>query len=106
MPPPCKPSGLQVAVAGHAAVSAVTNISTGTQNTLLYTAVGVAAIILLIVYRSPFLWLPPLLGAIMAIDIGKGAAYGLPNAGLTVSSLSVDMLTVLVLGAAATMPCC
>ena len=81
MSPPCKPSGLQVAVAGPAAVSADTNISTGTQNTLLYTAIGVVAIILLIAYRSPLLWLPPLLGAIMAIDIGKAAGHGWPMPG-------------------------
>jgi RND superfamily putative drug exporter len=92
--------GLQVAVAGPAAVNADTNISTGTENTLLITAIGIIAIILLIAYRSPLLWLPPLLGAIMALDVGKAAAHGLANAGLTVSSLSVDILTVLVLGAA------
>jgi putative drug exporter of the RND superfamily len=92
--------GLQVAVAGPAAVNADTNITTGAENTLLYTAIGIVAIILLIAYRSPLLWLPPLLGAIMAIDVAKAAAHGLANAGLTVSSLSVDILTVLVLGAA------
>ncbi len=92
--------GLQVAVAGPAAVNADTNISSTAENTLLITAIGIIAIILLIAYRSPLLWLPPLLGAIMALDVGKAAAHGLANAGVTVSSLSVDILTVLVLGAA------
>jgi RND superfamily putative drug exporter len=92
--------GLQVAVAGPAAVNADTNISSAAENTLLITAIGIIAIILLFAYRSPLLWLPPLLGAIMALDVGKAAAHGLANAGVTVSSLSVDILTVLVLGAA------
>jgi putative drug exporter of the RND superfamily len=92
--------GLQVAVAGPAAVNADTNVSAGAVNALLITAIGIIAIILLIAYRSPLLWLPPLLGAILALDVGKAAAHGLANAGVTVSSLSVDILTVLVLGAA------
>jgi putative drug exporter of the RND superfamily len=92
--------GLQVAVAGPAAVNADTNVSTAAVNALLITAVGIIAIILLIAYRSPLLWLPPLIGAILALVAGKAAAHGLANAGLTVSSLSVDILTVLVLGAA------
>jgi putative drug exporter of the RND superfamily len=93
-------NGLQVAVAGPAAVNADTNVSSGAVNALLVTAIGIIAIILLIAYRSPLLWLPPLLGAILALDLGKATAHGLVNAGLTVSSLSVDILTVLVLGAA------
>ena len=92
--------GLQVAVAGPAAVNADTNVSSGAVNALLITAIGIIAIILLIAYRSPLLWLPPLIGAILALDVGKAAAHGLANAGLTVSGLSVDILTVLVLGAA------
>jgi putative drug exporter of the RND superfamily len=92
--------GLQVAVAGPAAINADTNVGSAAVNALLITAIGIIAVILLIAYRSPLLWLPPLLGAILALDVGKAAAHGLANAGLTVSNLSVDILTVLVLGAA------
>ena len=49
---------------------------------------------------APALWLLPLLGAIAAIVVAKAAAHGLANAGLTVSTLSADILIVLVLGAA------
>jgi RND superfamily putative drug exporter len=58
------------------------------------------AVILLIVYRSPLLWLLPLFGAIGAIVVAQAAAHGLANAGLTVSTLSADILIVLVFGAA------
>jgi putative drug exporter of the RND superfamily len=91
--------GLQVDVAGSAAVTADTAITTSA-STLLYTAIGIVALVLLMVYRSPLLWLPPLLGAIEALNVAKSAAHGLASAGLTVSSLSIDILTVLTLGAA------
>ena len=58
------------------------------------------ALILLIVYRSPLLWLFPLFGAVGAIVVAQAAAHGLANAGLTVSTLSADILIVLVFGAA------
>jgi putative drug exporter of the RND superfamily len=58
------------------------------------------AIILLLVYRSPVLWLLPLLGSIAAIIVAQASVHGLANAGLTVSTLSADILIVLVFGAA------
>jgi putative drug exporter of the RND superfamily len=90
--------GLQAAVTGPAAVTA----DTGTANTtvLLLRALLIVAVILLLVYRRPLLWLLPLLGDLAAIDVAKAAAHALANAGLTVSTLSADILTVLVLGAA------
>jgi putative drug exporter of the RND superfamily len=88
--------GLQAAVTGSAAVTADTNI-TNTDSVLLVSLV-IIAFILLLIYRSPLLWLPSLLGAVVAYDAAKAAAHGLASAGLTVSSLSVDILTVLVLG--------
>ena len=75
---------------GPAAVNADTSVSSTAENTLLLTALLIIAIILLIAYRSPLLWLPPLLGAIVAIDVAKAAAHGLANAGLTVSTLSAE----------------
>ena len=90
--------GLQAAVTGLAAVTADTSVEN--TNVLLLRALLIVAFILLLVYRSPLLWLLPLLGAVAAIDVAKAAAHGLANAGLTVSTLSADILTVLVLGAA------
>jgi RND superfamily putative drug exporter len=93
------PAGLASAVTGPAAVDADT--SAGNQQTvLLLTALIIVAVILLLVYRSPILWLLPLLGAVGAIVVAQAAAHGLANAGLTVSTLSADILIVLVFGAA------
>jgi putative drug exporter of the RND superfamily len=92
--------GLQVAVTGQAAVNADSGVTSAVQNTLLLTALLIVAVVLLLVYRSPLLWLVPLVGAIGAINVARAAAHGLANAGLTVSTLSAAILTVLVLGAA------
>ncbi len=93
------PAGLADAVTGPAAVNADT--TAGNQQTaLLLTALIIVAVILLLVYRSPILWLLPLLGAIAAIIVAQASAHGLANAGLTVSTLSADILIVLVFGAA------
>jgi RND superfamily putative drug exporter len=53
-----------------------------------------------VVYRSPLLWFFPLLSAVAAIQVAQAAAHGLASAGLTVSTLSSDILIVLVFGAA------
>jgi putative drug exporter of the RND superfamily len=92
-------SGLAAEVTGPAAVNA--DSSAGNQQTiLLVTALVIVAVILLLVYQSPILWLLPLFGAVAAIIVAKASAHGLANAGLTVSSLSSDILIVLVFGAA------
>lgn len=88
--------GLQAAVTGSAAVTADTNITN--TNSVLLISLLIIAVLLLLVYRSPVLWLPSLLGALVAYDVAKGAAHGLASAGLTVSSLSVDIQVILVLG--------
>jgi len=92
-------AGLTAAVTGPAAVNADTS-GGNAQTELLLTALIIVAIILLIVYRSPVLWLLPLLGSIGAIVVAQASAHGLANAGLTVSTLSADILIVLVFGAA------
>ena len=93
------PAGLVNAVTGSAALTADSSAG-NQQNRLLLTALIIVAIILLLVYRSPILWLLPLLGAVAAIIVAQASAHGLVNAGLTVSSLSADILIVLVFGAA------
>jgi RND superfamily putative drug exporter len=93
------PTGLAGAVTGPAAVNADTS-GGNQQSVLLLTALIIVAVILLLVYRSPVLWLLPLLGAIAAIVVAQASAHGLANAGLTVSTLSADILIVLVFGAA------
>jgi putative drug exporter of the RND superfamily len=93
------PAGLVAAITGPAAVNGDT--TAGNQQTaLMLTALIIVAIILLFVYRSPILWLLPLLGSVAAIVVAQASAHGLANAGLTVSTLSADILIVLVFGAA------
>jgi RND superfamily putative drug exporter len=93
------PAGLASGVTGPAAVNAET--TAGNQQTiLLLTALIIVAVILLLVYRSPLLWILPLLGAVAAIVVAQASAHGLAAAGLTVSTLSADILIVLVFGAA------
>jgi RND superfamily putative drug exporter len=96
---PLGKAGLAFAVTGSAAVYADGNAE-NQQTLLLLTALMFVAVILLLVYRSPVLWLLPLSGAIAAIVVAQAAVHGLANAGLTVSTLSADVLIVLVFGAA------
>ncbi len=91
--------GLVVAVTGAAAINADSSVG-NQQDILLLTALVIVAVILLLVYRSPLLWLLPLVGAIAAIVVAQASAHGLASAGLTVSTLSADILIVLVFGAA------
>jgi RND superfamily putative drug exporter len=89
--------GLRSAVTGSAALNADSGI--GNQNTLLLISLTIVFIVLLIVYRSPLLWAFPLLGTAGALVVAKAAAHGVADTGLTVTSLSSSILTVLVLGA-------
>jgi putative drug exporter of the RND superfamily len=90
--------GLQADVTGSAPETADTGVQNG--GTLLLRALLIVAVLLVLVYRSPVLWLLPLLGAIGADVLAKAATHGLASAGLTVSQLSTAILTGLVLGAA------
>jgi putative drug exporter of the RND superfamily len=92
--------GLQAEVTGPAAIVTDSGVSSKTLTTLRLTALGIIVVILLLVYRRPFLWLFPLFGAVGAIIVAEAGAHGLANAGFTVSTLSAAILVVLVLGAA------
>jgi len=84
--------------AGNAADSA--GAFRGIDGTLLYTTLGIVAIILLITYRSPVLWLLPIVTAGVALSTAQGVIYLLgKNAGLVVNAQSAGILTVLVFGA-------
>jgi len=96
---PAAAGGLQAEVTGTAATSADSG-GTGNSTVLLLRAVLILAVILLLVYRSPVLFLLPLIGSLGAVTVAKAAAHGMANAGLTVSTLSSSILVVLVLGAA------
>ncbi len=90
--------GLRAAVTGDAAVTA--DSGSTTLSALLLSTLVIVAVILLLVYRSPVLWLLPLITATGAVELARAAAHGLAAAGLTVSYLSSAILIVLVFGAA------
>ena len=72
---------------GNAADS--NNVFKGISGTLLYSAVAVVIVILLITYRSPVLWLLPVISSGVALIIAQAVIYLLAaHAGLTVNGLS------------------
>jgi RND superfamily putative drug exporter len=72
----------------------------GIEGTLLFAALGVVILILLFTYRSPILWLLPILSSVFALFTAEAVIYFLAKyAGLTVNGQSQAILSVLVIGA-------
>jgi putative drug exporter of the RND superfamily len=72
----------------------------GLDSTLLFASLGVVILILLLTYRSPLLWILPIVSSVFALLTSQGIIYFLAkDAGLTVNSQSSAILTVLVIGA-------
>jgi RND superfamily putative drug exporter len=70
-------------------------------SSLLLVTLGVVAVILVIVYRSPILWIIPLMSAMFALTTAGGIVYLLAKANvLDVDGQSQGILSVLVVGAA------
>jgi len=85
-------------ILGNAADNA--KVFKGIGSTLLFAAVAVVIVILLITYRSPVLWVLPVLSSVVALITAEAVIYLLAaHAGLTVNGLSVGILYVLVFGA-------
>jgi RND superfamily putative drug exporter len=83
---------------GNAADSG--NAFKGIDGTLLYAALAVVIVLLLITYRSPVLWLLPVISAGVALVSAEALIYLLAaHAGLTVNAQSAGILDVLVFGA-------
>jgi len=93
-------AGLAVHIAGplgNAADSA--NAFKGIDGVLLYSTLAVVIVLLLITYRSPVLWLLPVISAGVALAAAQGLIYLLAKHGLTVNAQSAGILLVLVFGA-------
>jgi putative drug exporter of the RND superfamily len=76
------------------------NVFKGIDSTLLFSAVAVVILILLITYRSPFLWLLPVISSGVALIVAEAVIYLLAaHAGLVVNAQSAGILDVLVFGA-------
>ncbi|MGA8247251.1 MAG: MMPL family transporter [Nocardioides sp.] len=72
----------------------------GIDGKLLYSTIIVVVVILLLTYRSPVLWLLPVISAGVALATAQGVIYLLAkHEGLTVNGQSAGILTVLVFGA-------
>ena len=70
-------------------------------SSLLLTTLGVVALILILVYRSPVLWIIPLMSAMFALSTAGGIVYLLAkNNIIDVDGQSQGILSVLVIGAA------
>ncbi|MGN6332299.1 MAG: MMPL family transporter [Motilibacteraceae bacterium] len=93
--------GYQVYVTGPAGILADLFSVFGALDVQLLLVTGiVVAIILVLVYRSPFLWLIPLLSAGFALTAAQGIVYYLAkNDVLTLNGQSQGILLVLVFGA-------
>jgi putative drug exporter of the RND superfamily len=92
--------GLAVHITGPAASAAdEIKIFKGIDTTLLFATLGVVIVLLLITYRSPVLWLLPIMSAGVALTVAEAVIYLLTRHGLTVNGQSAGILVVLVLGA-------
>lgn len=95
------PAGTTVHIAGPAAFGADQSTAfAGIDGILLIAALAVVVVLLLLTYRSPILWLIPLICAIVSVGAAEGSVYLAAKAfDLTVNGQSSGILSVLVLGA-------
>ncbi len=93
--------GLSAEVGGPGAVGAdMDEVFETIDGTLLTATLGVVTVLLVLIYRSPFLWLVPLAVAGAATLLAMAAAYGTHELfGITITGQSGGIMTVLVLGA-------
>ncbi|WTB84038.1 MMPL family transporter [Streptomyces cellulosae] len=93
--------GLSAEVGGPGAVGADMDAVFETiDGTLLTATLGVVTVLLVLIYRSPFLWLVPLAVAGAAAILAMASAYGAHELfGITITGQSGGIMTVLVLGA-------
>ncbi|MFE7625337.1 MMPL family transporter [Streptomyces sp. NPDC057509] len=93
--------GLSVAVGGPGALTVDAQKVYGSLGgPLLYTTVAVVAVLLILIYRSPLLWLVPLGVAGVADALSMGVVHALNRAfDVTVTGQSSAVMTILVFGA-------
>ncbi|WP_170201592.1 MMPL family transporter [Actinocorallia herbida] len=94
------PPGLETAVTGSAgALSDISDAVGGTDTTLLLSAALVVAILLLITYRSPSMWILPLFAVGLASQIATGIVFLLgKHAGVTVTEDATALMLIMVFG--------
>ncbi|MGW4028962.1 MMPL family transporter [Streptomyces sp. NPDC004838] len=94
-------NGLTVDVGGPSALQTdMEEVFSSIDGTLMIATVLVVTVLLILTYRSPFLWLVPLFCVGVAALTSRAVMYGLVQAfDLTVTSQSAGIMTVLVFGA-------
>jgi len=92
--------GMSVHIAGPLGTAADSSDAfSGLDSTLLLAALSVVIVLLLLTYRSPVLWLLPVISAGVALVGSQAVIYLLArHAGLTVNAQSAGILSVLVFG--------
>lgn len=95
------PDGMAVHVTGPGGMAAdQANAFAGIDGTLLFAALAVVIVMLLLTYRSPVLWLLPVIAAGAALATSRGIVYLIArDTGLTVNTQSAAIMMVLVFGA-------
>lgn len=96
------PPGLTAHVTGPAGSGAdMFKVFNSLDGFLLMAAGAVVIVLLLFIYRSPLLWIVPVLSAVFALGLAQSSVYLLAKYGdLTVNGQSAGILTVLVFGVA------
>jgi RND superfamily putative drug exporter len=94
-------NGLSAHITGPLGSAADSNDAfKGIDGTLLYSALAVVIVLLLLTYRSPVLWLLPVISVGVALVTAQALIYLLAaHAGLTVNAQTAGILDVLVFGA-------
>ncbi len=92
--------GLNVKVTGPAGfLRDLVSVFDGIDTTLLLATASVVTVLLLLIYRSPFLWILPLLTVAFANQVGTAATYGLVEIfGVTVNGQTQGILPILIFG--------
>jgi putative drug exporter of the RND superfamily len=95
------PGGGEVYLAGAGGQNAdAATIFTSFDSKLMMVTLGVVILILLVSYRSPLLWLLPILSVLVSLGSSMGLLYFLAKyADLTVNGQTQFIMTVLVIGA-------
>lgn len=75
------------------------NVFSSINSTLLLATGLLVFVLLLLIYRSPFFWILPLLSVIIAEGLARAAGTLVAEAGLTISGQAAGIMSVLVFGA-------
>ncbi len=92
--------GLEAKITGGAGFSADgIEVFEEIDSTLLLAALSLVIFLLIVIYRSPFFFLVPLIAVIFAEMLSRSIGYGVSELGVAINGQSSSIMSVLVLGA-------